>query len=80
MCMQSMVTISITNTMVEYMYASLLPIYEMNGFELMQKGYTNKETGKVVNRDHSTVIHSCKKVEGLMQFDQKFKELVKSFG
>jgi len=47
---------------------------------LMQRGYTNKEAGKVVKRDHSTVIHSCKKVEGLMEFDQQFKELVKSFG
>lgn len=40
---------------------------------------TTTQVGALLNKDHSTVSYHCKKVIGLMQVDQKYKELVNSF-
>ena len=39
-------------------------------------GLTLKEIGSFFGKDHSTVLHSVKKVEGLMETDQTFKNTV----
>jgi chromosomal replication initiator protein len=42
-------------------------------------GKSSTETGKIFNRDHSTVLHACKKIEGFMEFDKDYKQLVNKF-
>ena len=41
-------------------------------------GYGSKETGKVLNRDHSTVIYACGVIKDLMSIDNDFKNKVNS--
>jgi len=38
-------------------------------------GYTYKETGRFIGRDHATAIHSCKVHENKYRFDKEHKEL-----
>jgi chromosomal replication initiation ATPase DnaA len=38
-------------------------------------GYTLKETGKIINRDHVSVLHACRKFNDYYQTDPKFREL-----
>ena len=43
------------------------------------KGLTCVEVAKYLNKDHSTVLHACKKIDGFIEFDVKYKELVNKF-
>lgn len=45
----------------------------------MRLNMTSTEAGKYLNRDHSTVLYNCKKVNNLMDVDRDFKELVNKF-
>ncbi len=38
-------------------------------------GFTFKEIGKFIGKDHSLVVHHVKKAEGLLEFDKKFERL-----
>ncbi len=40
-------------------------------------GLSTTETGKLINRDHSTVTHFKKKIQGYIQFDEEFANKVK---
>lgn len=42
-------------------------------------GLSSTVTGEYINRDHSTVLHLSKKIEGYMQVDTNYKELVTKF-
>ena len=46
---------------------------------LVTNGMTTTEAGRLINRDHSNVIHLNKKVGGFIQIDNNYKELVNSF-
>ena len=35
-----------------------------------------QEIGKIINRDHATILHSVRTVENLLEYDRDFKELV----
>jgi chromosomal replication initiator protein len=36
---------------------------------------TSGSVGKMFNRDHATVLHHCKQVDDLYEFDPKFREM-----
>jgi len=40
---------------------------------------TSLAVGKYLGRNHATVLHACKKVENLMQFEKGYSELVNKF-
>jgi len=37
---------------------------------------SSTKTGKAINRDHSTVLYFCKKIEGFIEVDKKYKKLI----
>ena len=38
---------------------------------------TSTETGTFLNLDHATILHHCKKAEGLIETDKEFKQKFK---
>jgi len=38
-------------------------------------GYSYKATGRVIERDHATAIHSCRTHENKFRFDKGYKDL-----
>jgi len=40
---------------------------------------TSTEVGRILKKDHATVLHACKKIDGFMDIDSNYKELVNSF-
>ncbi len=47
---------------------------------ILHKHYkmSSTATGKIFKKDHSTVLHACKSVLGLMEFDKEFNNRVNS--
>jgi len=39
--------------------------------------YTSTESARFLNLDHATILHHCKKAEGLIETDKDFKEKFK---
>ena len=42
-------------------------------------GLTSTATGAIIERDHATVLSSCRKVQGFMDVDQEYRELINKF-
>ena len=42
--------------------------------------WTLQKIADFLDRDHATIIHYNKRVSGFMDVDQKYSELIKSFG
>lgn len=56
--------------------ANLCDVRKILTYELRQGGYTLEEIGKVLNRDHSTVLYNMKNYEIRLLNDKTFKEKV----
>lgn len=41
--------------------------------------YSSTVAGKMINRDHSTILHLCNKAQDLMDVDKKFKNQINRF-
>jgi len=42
-------------------------------------GMTSTEVARIFDKNHATVLHNCNKVEGFMDIDKNYKELVNKF-
>jgi len=41
--------------------------------------YSSTVTGRMLNRDHATILHLCNKAEDLIDVDKKFKNQINRF-
>lgn len=48
------------------------------GMYILHKHYNLSSTavGKVFGKDHSTVLHACKSIEGFIEFDKELKQKI----
>jgi len=42
-------------------------------------GFSSLATGLKLNRNHASILHLCKKAEGLIEVDKEFKQLINKF-
>ncbi len=42
-------------------------------------GLSSTKTGEIINRDHATVLHLSKKVEGFIEIDKEYSKLINQF-
>ena len=48
-------------------------------YRLCAEGYSRNDVGKVLGLDHSTVLHLCRKVEGMLSLPRAYAQEVKMF-
>ncbi len=41
--------------------------------------FTTIETARILNRDHSTVVHYCRRAKELMDIDEDYRKLIYKF-
>ena len=59
-------------------FRNIIDAKSMLCFVLHKKfNLTSTETGSFLNLDHATILHHCKKAEGLIETDKEFKEKFK---
>lgn len=53
----------------------LTDIRKIVGYELRKTGLSFPTIGRIMERDHSTVMYQCTAYEDLLKFSPKFREL-----